>query len=114
MRLRHQSLEVVHEPFPAVLGVLVVPANVNRFFGTHLLTVAAEDASELVDLEQQRIAIAILVLARNELDAVRGTHRGAQTARDAFGLAVFGGEHAMRAAPPWRERRLLLRILDRH
>src|SRR5262249_44910387 len=73
-----------------------------------------EDAAKLVDLEDQRVAVAVLVLAGHELDAVRGTDRGTEPARHAFGLAVFGREHAVRASPARRDRILLLRILDRH
>src|SRR5205085_10470002 len=99
MRLRHQALEIVHEPLSAVFRVFVMPADVNRLLRTHLLAVAAEDAAELVDLEQQRIPVAVLVLARYELDAVRRAHGRAEAARDTLGLAVFRSEHAMRSAP---------------
>src|SRR5687767_2340891 len=108
MRLCHQPLEVVHEPFAAVLRVLVVPAHVNRFLGADFLAVAAEDAPELVDLEHQRIAIALLVLARHELDAIRRTDRWAQPARDALGFPVLRREHPVRPTPAWRERPFLL------
>src|SRR4051812_16030775 len=111
MGLRHQPLEVVHEALAGVFRVLVVPANVDRLLRTHFLAVAAEDAAELVDLEHQRIAVALLVLARHQLDAVGRTDGRAQPARDAFRLAVLGREHAMRAAPPLADRFLLLRIL---
>src|SRR6266550_1383532 len=114
MRLRHQPLEIVHEPFAAVFRVFVMPPDVNRFLRTHFLTVAAEDAPELVDLEQQGIAIALLVFARYELDTVRRADRRTQTARDALRFAVFGREHTVRSAPAWRERPLLLGVLDRH
>src|SRR4051794_23939697 len=103
MRLRHQALQVIHEAFPAVLGVLVMTTDVNRLLRTHLLAVAAEDAAELVDLEHERIAISLLVLAGHELDAVRRADGGTQTAGDALGLAVLRREHAMRTAPPRRE-----------
>src|SRR5262245_65771545 len=107
MRLRHEPLEVVDEPFTTVLRVLIVPANVNRFLRANLLAVPAEDAAELVDLEHERVAISLFVLAGDQLDAIGRAHRGAQTARDALGLAVFRREHAVRAAPPRRERPLL-------
>ena len=58
VRLRHQPLEVVDETLAAVLGVLVVPADVDRLFRADFLAVAAEDAAELVDLEHERIAVA--------------------------------------------------------
>src|SRR5688572_22629282 len=88
MRLCHQALEVVHESFTAVLRVLVVPAYVNRLFRTDFLAVAAEDAAELVDLEHERIAIALLILAGHELDAIRRADRRTEPARHAFRLAV--------------------------
>src|SRR5262245_7904166 len=113
MRLRHQPLEVVDESLATVLGVLVVPSDVDRFLRTHLLAVAAEDAAELVDLEDQRITVPLLVLARHELDAVRRTYRGTEAAGHTLGLAVLRGEHAVRATPPRRERPFLLRVLNR-
>src|SRR3954452_15657969 len=71
MRLRHKALEIVDEALAAVLRVLVVPADVDRFLRADFLAVAAEDAAELVDLEYERIAVALLVFTRHELDAVR-------------------------------------------
>src|SRR5439155_19936188 len=100
MRLRHQSLEVVDESVAAVLGVLVVPADVNRFFRTDLLTVTAEDAAEFVDLEHEWIPVPRLILARDELDAVGRTDRRTESTPDTLRLAVLGGKHAMRPAPP--------------
>src|SRR5215467_3311564 len=114
MRLRHQPLQVVHESFTAVLRVLIMPADVNRFFRAHLLAVPTEDAAELVDLEHERIAVSHLVFARHELDAVRGADRRTQATRNAFRLAVFGREHPVRSAPARRERPLLVGILDGH
>src|SRR5688572_27294350 len=114
MRLRHQALEVVDVSLAAVLRVLEMAADVDRFLGTDLLAIAAENAAELVDLEQERIAIALLVLARNQLDAIRRTDRRAESAGDALRLAVLGREHAMRSPPARRERLLLLRVFDRH
>src|ERR1700730_15613149 len=86
MGLRHQSLQVVDEPVAAVLGVLVVPAEVNGLLGAYFLTRAAENASKLVDLEDQRVAVALLVLPGHELDAVGWAHGRAQTAGHALGL----------------------------
>src|SRR5678815_990764 len=114
VRLCHQPLEIVDEPLAAVLRVLVVPTDVDRFLRTHFLAVAAEDAAELVDLEHERVAVALLVLTRHELDAVRGADGRAQPARDALRLAGFRRQHAMRAAPALRDGLLLLRILRRH
>src|SRR5512138_508556 len=114
MRLRHQPLEIVHEPFAAVLRVLVVPPDMNRLFRADFLAVATEDAAELIDLEHERIAVALLVFAWYELDAVGRAHCRAETARDAFRLAGLGREHTMRATPPARDDLLLLRILRGH
>src|SRR3982751_1468251 len=91
VRLRGEPLEVVDEALPAVLGVLVVATDVDRLLRTDLLTVAAEDAAELVDLEQQRVAVPVLVLAGHKLDAVRRADRGAEAAGHALRLAVLGG-----------------------
>src|SRR6267143_2517063 len=92
-------------------------AHVDRFLGAHFLAVAAEDAAELVDLVDQRITVALFILARHELDAVGGTNLGAEPARHAFRPALLVGEHAMRAAPAGGQRpvlgRLLLGILHR-
>src|SRR5206468_9156867 len=118
VRLRAQPLEVVHEPVARVLRVLVVHAHVDRFLGANLLTVPTEHAAELVDLVDQWIPVALLVLSGHELDTVRRADLGAQAARDALGAPLLIGEHAMRAAPPRRERPVLaalfLRILHRH
>src|SRR5690606_26386277 len=96
---------------PAVLRVLVVTAQVNGLLRTHLLAVAAEDAAELVNLEDQGIAVPFLVFARNQLDAVRRAHRRTQPAGDALGLARLRREHAVSSTPPGRDLPLLLRIL---
>src|SRR6185312_66231 len=97
--LRHQPLEVVNETLAAVFRVLIVPSDVDRFLRAHLLAVAAEDATELVDLEHERVAVAVLVLTRHELDAIGRAHRRTESARDALGLAVFSRQHAVRPAP---------------
>src|SRR5262247_1822517 len=92
--------------------------DVNRFFGAYFLAIAAEHTTELVDLVDQRIAVALLVLPRYQLDAVGGADLRAQPAGDALGAPLLVGEHAVRAAPARRERpvlaALLLRILHRH
>src|SRR5205814_8285884 len=110
--------QVVDEPVAGELGVLVVYADVDRLFGTHLLAVAAEHAAELVDLVNQRVAVALFVLAGDQLDAVRRADLRTQAARHALGAALLVGEHAVRAAPPRGERpvlaALLLGILHRH
>src|ERR1043166_5180902 len=113
MRLRRQALEIVDEAVARVLGVLVVHADVNCFLRAHFLAVAAEDAAELVNLVNQRIAVALLVLAGNELDAVRGTDLRAQSARHTLRSALLVGEHPVRAAPARGERPVLRRFLLR-
>src|SRR6202521_4441601 len=114
VRLIHQALQVVDEPFPAVLGILVMPADVDRLFWTNLLTVAAEDAAEFVDFEDERVAVAFLVLARHQFDAVRGTNGRTKATRDASRFSGLGRQHPMSSAPAGRDRRLLLRILGGH
>src|SRR5256886_9102287 len=89
MRLRAQALQVVDEPVAGELGVLVVHADVDRLFGTALLAVTAEHAAELVDLVNQRVAVALFVLAGDELDAVRRADLWAQAARHALGAPLF-------------------------
>src|SRR5947209_9411986 len=89
MGLGAQALEIVHEPVAGVLRVLVVHAHVDRLLGTDLLAVAAEHAAELVDLVDQRIAVALLVLPGHELDAVRRADLGAQATGDALGTPLL-------------------------
>src|SRR5687768_14282982 len=104
MRLVHQALKIVHESLAAVLGILVVTPDVNRFLRADLLAVSAEDAAEFVDLENERIAVPFFVLPRYELDAIGGTYRRAQATGDALRLARFRGQHTVRAAPARRDR----------
>src|SRR5438105_2105060 len=117
MRLRAEALQIVDEAVARVLGVLVMHADVDGFLRTHFLAVAAEHAPELVDLVDQRIAVALFVFARYQLDAVRRTDLGTQAARHALRPALLVREHAMRAAPARGQRpifrRLLLGILHR-
>src|SRR6266581_3266833 len=118
VRLRAQPLQVVHEAVARVLGVFVVHADVDRLFGADFLAVAAEDAAELVDLVDQRVAVPVLVLPRDQLDAVGRADLRAQAAGHALGAALLVGEHAVRAAPALRDRPVgraaLLGILHRH
>src|SRR5256885_813901 len=118
MCLSAQPLEIVHEPVARVLRVLVMHPDVDRLLGAHLLAVAAEDAAELVDLVDQRIAVAVFVLSRHELDAVRRADLGTQAAGDTLGAPLLVGEHAVRPAPARGEgpvlAALLLRVLHRH
>src|SRR5947208_14783252 len=92
--------------------------HVDRLLGAHRLAVAAEYAAELVDLVDQRIAVAVLVLTRHELDAVRRADLRTQAAGDALGAPLLVGEHAVRPAPARGQRpilaALLLRVLHRH
>src|SRR3989454_966110 len=64
-----------------------------------------------------RSAVALLVLAGHELDAVGGTDLRAQPAGHALGASLLVGEHAVRAPPAGGERpvpgALLLGVLHR-
>src|SRR2546426_10049702 len=92
-------------------------ADVDGLLGADLLAVATEYAAEFVDLVDQRVAVALLVLARHQLDAVGGTDLRAQAARYALGAPLLVGQHAVRAAPAGRDRPvlggLLLGVLHR-
>src|SRR6267143_4833526 len=114
VRLIHQALQVVDKALPAILGILVVAPDVDRLFRADLLAVAAEDAAKLVDLENQRVAVAFLVLAWHQLDAVRRTDCRTKSTRYAFRLSGLGRQHSVRAAPARRDWRFLLGILCRH
>src|ERR1700749_66647 len=83
--LRHQAFQVVDEPLTAGLGVLVVAADVDRLLRADFLAVAAEDAAELVDLEDERVAVALFVFTGDQFDAVRRADGWAQPAGDALG-----------------------------
>src|SRR6266566_4083549 len=114
MRLIHQTLQVVDESVPAVLGVLVVAPNVNRLLRTYFLAVPAEDAAEFIDLEDQWISVPFFVFPGDQLDAIRRTYGRTKAAGDTTGLPRLGRQHSVCAAPARRDRRFLLRILDRH
>src|SRR6266404_3721896 len=103
MRLRREPLEIVNESLPAVLCVLIMPADVNRLFGTHFLTISTEDAAELVDLENEWIAIPFFVFTWHELDAVRWTHGRTEPTGDTLCLAGFSCQHSMRSTPSRRD-----------
>src|SRR3989449_904279 len=117
VRLRAQALEIVDEPVARVLGILVMHADVDGLLGADLLAVATEHAAEFVDLVDQGVAVALLVLARHQLDAVGGADLRAQAARYALRAPLLVGEHAVRAAPAGRDRPvlggLLFRVLHR-
>src|SRR4029077_1977172 len=100
-----------------------VYAHVDGFLGTYLLAVPAEDATELVDLVDERIAVPLLVLAGDELDAISRADLGAETAGDALRAPLLVGEHPVGAPPARRQAprphpvrpvgALLLRVLHR-
>src|SRR6185437_3888960 len=117
MGLRAQALQIVDEAVPRILGVLVVPAHVDRLFGADFLAITAEHAAEFVDFVDQRIPVSLLVLTGHQLDAVRRTDLGAETARYTLRATLLVGEHAVRPAPPAGHRpvvaALLFRILHR-
>ena len=74
MGLATKTLQIVHKPIAVILGVFVMYADVDCFLWADFLTVSTEDATKFVYLVNERYAIAIFVLARDELDAIRWTH----------------------------------------
>src|SRR5262245_1470134 len=108
MILRHESVQVVNETLARVLRILVILPDVNRFHRTDFLAHAAEDAAELIDLVHDRVAVALVVLTGNELDAVGRADRWAEAAGHTLRAAVRVLLHAMRATPARRELRLLV------
>src|SRR3989442_3202365 len=88
-------------------------ADVDGLLGADLLAVATEHAAEFVDLVDQGVAVALLVLARHQLDAVGGADLRAQAARYALRAPLLVGEHAVRAAPAGRDRPVLGGLLFR-
>src|SRR5690606_39689326 len=111
MCLCHQPFKVINKTCTTVLRDLVMASQVNRLFRTHFLAIAAEDTAELVNLEDEGVAVASLVLARHQLDAVGRAYGWTQPTGHALGLAGFRGEHPVSAAPARRDLPLLLRIL---
>src|SRR5688500_5421793 len=111
MILRHQPVQVVNEAVARELRVFEVAAEMDRFDRAYFLAHTAVYAAELVDLINDRIAVALIVLTRHQPDAVRRTHGRAQPARHAFRTAVRVLLHDVRATPARRKLRLLVRIL---
>src|SRR5256885_12522448 len=113
VRLIHQALQIVNESFAAVLGVLVMPTEMDSLLGANLLAVSAENATELIDLEHEWVTIPLLVLTGHEFDAIGWADCRTKSARDTTSFTRFSREHAMRATPARGNRRLLFRILRR-
>ena len=75
---------------------------------------STENATELVDLVDDGVAVPHVVLAADETDAVGRTHRRAQTTGNALGASVRMNLHDVRATPPGAQFGLLLGVLLRH
>ena len=99
MILFHEAIEVIDEALPSVFGILEVDADVDRFDRADLLTHSAEDAPELVDLVHDGIAVPLVIFPTDKADAIRRTHRGAQTTGYTLGPSVCVNFHPMRPAP---------------
>src|SRR5439155_12662997 len=76
---------------------------------------AADDAAQLVDLEPHRVLLdgLVLVLARLDVDALRGTRRRAHVAGDAARRSVDARYQAVHAAVARRVRLALVGVIDR-
>src|SRR5690606_12957474 len=81
--------------------------------GTRLLTEAAIDALEQIDVVSRRAARSVGGNIRFDRDRKRGTHRFAQLACDATLLSVGIAPLRVQPAIARRLRRLLFRILNR-
>src|SRR5262245_22164251 len=120
-RLGEQHLLGEDQVRAVVVGHLVVVAHRDRVERARHLAVAAEDAAAEVDLVDLGVALAgrdpvvRVVLMRDDPDAVGRTGRGAERAADALLEArVIEAVQLVAAAEPRVDRRLLLRVLDRH
>ena len=87
--------------------------------GTRLYTKPAENAAQLVDDEDARVAlvttpfIALSVLGRLDVNALRWAGGRAAQARDATGRAIVAHRQAVQAAEAVRVRAALLGVFDR-
>src|SRR5438045_3991758 len=120
-RLREQHLLREDQVRAVVVGHLVVVAHRDRVERAGDLAVAAEDAAREVDLVDLGIALARrdpvvrVVLGGDNADAIGGAGGGAERAADALLEAgVLEAVQLVAAAEALIDRRLLLRILDRH
>ena len=66
MILLHQTIEVVDEALTGVFGIFEVAPHVTRFYRADFLTHAAENATELVDLVDDGVAVTLIVFPANE------------------------------------------------
>src|SRR6202011_5339749 len=115
-----QHLLCEDEALPGHVCHLVLPAEDYRLHRAGVLTVAAKDAAEHVDLVDLREALAgadpVLrsVLGRDHKDAADRTCRGAELTAYAALETVVVAAKIVTAAVAFRTRRLLFRILGRH
>jgi hypothetical protein len=60
--LLHQTIEVINEPAPSILGILKMLTYVDRLDRANLLAHPTENAPEFIDLVHDRITVALIVL----------------------------------------------------
>src|SRR5947209_4758838 len=120
-RLGQQHLLGENQVRAGVVGHLVVVAHGDRVERAGDLAVAAEDAAAQVDLVHGGVALAgrdaVLrrVLGRDHANAVRGAGGRAERAADALlKPRVLEAVKLVAPAEARIDRRLLLRVLDRH
>ena len=73
MFLATETLQIIHKSIALVLGVFEMNADVNCFLRADFLTIAAEDATEFVNLVNEGYSITLFILTWDEFDAIRGT-----------------------------------------
>ena len=78
MILLHQTIQVIHEPAPSVLGILKVLSYMDCFDRANLLAHPTEYAPELIDLVHNRITISLIVLTTHQAETIGRTDRGTQ------------------------------------
>jgi hypothetical protein len=113
MILLHETVQIIHEPLSSIFGVLEVDPHVDGLHRTDLLAHPAEDAPELVDLINDGIPVALIILPTHEPDAVRGANRGAKPAGHTLGSAVGVNLHPVGASPTRGEVGPFFRVLER-
>jgi hypothetical protein len=108
-----QVFFLVYEVLPLIFAHLEIGGELYGVGRTCFFAVAAKDAAREVDAEKLEIPPAVLVLGRLERNTVHGAGHSAEIAGDAALLAVRVPGEDDPAAPPGRDVRPLLGVLDR-